>query len=332
MLNTLEAGINTFRFLNKHISIKGMIGLSERTPGDKISGYVHIKDICKDCNIEFIEVESYTLNKKTDKEKIKNYPIDILIIGGWQRLIPGWLIDHCKVCAIGAHGSASGITKGRGRSPQNWALILGKKEFYISIFKIDQGVDSGDIIDTERFELSDFDDIKTSYYKVSLTVAQMIIRNIKNKNIFNNNFLKQSEKGVAYLPQRLPEDGEIDWNRNSNEIYNFIRALSKPYPGAYSYINNSIIRIWKGRPFNVTYEGNYTNGEVVAKLFNNDIIIKTEGSFFLIEDYSIDNVVIKSGDILKSGNFKGQIQNIIARHKEKYPEYPIAQELESICR
>ena len=81
---------------------------------------------------------------------------------------------------MGAHGSPLGITKGRGRSPQNWALILGLSTFYISIFKIDPGIDSGQIIETRSFTYSDFDDIKTSYYKVCLLTADMIINNLKS--------------------------------------------------------------------------------------------------------------------------------------------------------
>ena len=119
--------------------------------------------------------------KKDDKNKLLNTNIDILIVAGWQRLIPEWLIQHCKICVIGSHGSPLGITKGRGRSPQNWALIMGMESFEISIFQIDKGIDSGRIFNTKSFKYSAFDDIKTSYYKVCMLISQMLIELIKSK-------------------------------------------------------------------------------------------------------------------------------------------------------
>ena len=72
---------------------------------------------------------------------------------------------------LGVHGSCDGILKGRGRSPQNWALLMGKTSFDLSIFKISKGVDSGAILATKKVYLDDKDSIFDSYLKCSLTSA-----------------------------------------------------------------------------------------------------------------------------------------------------------------
>lgn len=331
VLNTLEIGIDSTNILKKHLDIRGVIGLSERNTTDRISGYRYLKQYCQENDLEFIEVQSYSLSNQSDKEKLLNLNIDILIVSGWQRLIPSWLIEHCKICVIGSHGSVHGITSGRGRSPQNWALLLGKKEFYISIFKIDEGIDSGSIIDTKRFILSELDDIKTSYYKVSWLTSEMIIDNIKNGRIFSDNVVKQGGE-ARYLPQRLPEDGEIDWSRTSNEIYDFIRALTKPYPGAFSFVGKGKIIIWKGRPFEITNNTYaFQFGEVVNIYSNGDCLVKTGDSFLLIEDYAAISegreLCLKEGDILSSCNFKEQIIESIDRHYKKYPELILSDDI-----
>ncbi len=331
VLNTLEIGMNSINIFKKNLDIRGVIGLSKRNAADKISGYRYQKSFCQKNDLEFIEVESYALSNPNDKKKLLNLNIDILIVSGWQRLVPSWLIEHCKVCVIGSHGSVHGITGGRGRSPQNWALMLGKEKFDISIFKIDGGIDSGPIIDTRTFVISDLDDIKTTYYKVSWLTAEMIIDHIKNGKMFSDRFVKQKGK-ARYLPQRLPEDGEMDWSRTSKEIYDFIRALTKPYPGAFSSIGKGQMTIWKGRPFEIKNNtGDFKFGEIVNKYHNGDLLIKTGDSFFLIEEYVLRFKEcagrLKEGDVLSSGNFHKQSVEIINRHKRKYPDLLLSDDI-----
>ena len=331
VLNTLVQGTDTIDLLIEKLPVKGIITLEKKDTVD-ISGYVHLKDYCRINNLDFISVESYSLKNDFDKDKLSDLDIDILIVLGWQRLIPEWLIRHCKMCAIGAHGSANGITEGRGRSPQNWALILGKSKFYISIFKIDAGIDSGEIIDTDLFTLSKHDDIRTSYYKASWLTAKMIIKNIQNGNIQNGKFIQQSN-APRYLPQRLPEDGKIDWNRTTYEIYNFIRALTKPYPGAYTEHLGNRIFIWKAIPFD-ELEGfsEFKSGQII-KIYNStkDVLVKTRDKALLITEYTIEpdigNKILKNGVIFNSGNYSEQIRTIVKRHYNKYPTLEISDKI-----
>ena len=335
ILNTLEIGISSIDILKKHLDIRGVIGLSEREVSDKISGYRYLKQYCYDNSLQFTEVQSYSLSNKDDKDKILNLNIDILIVAGWQRLVPAWLIEHCQ-CIIGSHGSVYGITGGRGRSPQNWALLLGKNEFYISIFKIDAGIDEGPIIDNRRFVLSEFDDIKTSYYKVSWLTSQMIVDYVSNSSSLSEIGVKQGGN-ARYLPQRLPEDGEIDWSRTSKEIYDFIRALTQPYPGAFSFLGKNKIAIWRGRPFELEdHSHTYKCGEIVKVYSNRDFLIRTGDSFLCIDDYSTSSEgsdqCLKEGDVLSSCSFKNQMVTIIDRHYKKYPQLTLSDDILSLVK
>jgi len=336
ILNTLEIGISSIDMLKKHLKICGVIGLSERERSDKISGYKYLKQYCYDSSLAFIEVQSYSLSNKDDKDKLLNLNIDFLVVTGWQRLVPTWLIEHCKKCIIGAHGSVHGITGGRGRSPQNWALLMGKKEFYISIFKIDAGIDEGPVIDTRKFVLSEVDDIKTSYYKVSWLTTQMIVDYISNISSLSEIGVVQEEH-ARYLPQRLPEDGEIDWTRTTKEIYDFIRALTRPYPGAFSLLGKNKITIWRGRPFVVEDHSHaYKYGQIVKLYPNGDFIVKTMDSFLCVEDYSASleggDECLKEGDVLSSCCFEDQMVNIIDRHYKKYPQLTLSDDILNLVK
>ena len=225
-----------------------------------------------------------------------------------------------------------GITKGRGRSPQNWSIILGLKKFYISIFRINKNIDSGDIIETRSFEISPYDNIKTSYYKTIILVSRMLINFIKNSNSKKIKFLNQNEKNAEYFPKRKPEDGLIDWTRKNEEIRNFTRALSKPYPGAFTYLKDVKVKIWNLIPFDIDLMIKLKPG-TIYKIFNkNDLLIKTSESFVLVDDFEIEkkDFKLKIGMKFETISFKKQIKRILKRHKKKYPKLKISRSIRSL--
>ncbi|MEO8149873.1 MAG: formyltransferase family protein [Bacteroidia bacterium] len=328
ILNTMNSGLDVVNHLLKHISISGVIGLSERDQTDLISGYVYQKEFCKKNNLKFIEVSSYSLNNNADKKLLSSLQIDYLIVTGWQRLIPASLIEKCKAAVIGAHGSPYGITKGRGRSPQNWALILDEPNFEIAIYKIEEGIDSGPVISSCNFQYSVFDNIESSYYKVTWHISEMLIDFFKKNAKGKINLQFQDDTDATYLPQRLPEDGCIDWNRSTKGIYNFIRALSKPYPGSFTTVDNKKVKIFKAIPFELISEKKFAAGEI-ANIYNNkDLLVKCKDDFILITDYEVEaGFELTERMIFNSCSYKEQLQNILDRHRNKYPHLPLNRNL-----
>ena len=134
---TLSTGLSALKFaLDMGVKISKVIGLNDASNRDKdaISGVVDISEFCISNNLDFDYVSDYSLKKESTE--ILGHNIDFLWVCGWQRLLPEKFIKFANIAAIGAHGSCDGILKGRGRSPQNWALIIGAEKFQISIFKI----------------------------------------------------------------------------------------------------------------------------------------------------------------------------------------------------
>ena len=316
-MSTLGSTSFLVDLLIKNIDVKGIIGLSHLYNDDRVSGYMNYRDVANENALEYIEVEEYKLST-SDFNVLSNLEIDVLLVLGWQRLIPFWLIDNCNVGAIGIHGSAYGIQRGRGRSPQNWALILGESSFSISIFWIEKGIDSGRVIDTEEFLIDKMhDDIKSMYLKVSASVYKMIQENLRNGNISGRFGDVQIEAESEYLPQRIPEDGQIDWSCDNDEIMRFIRALTKPYPGAFSYIEGNLIKIWRARPLEIELCDCET-GKIVFVNMDNSFIVKTDESFLLIEEH--ESVIKVEKDMMFTSFDKTtQMKEIIERHRRKHP-------------
>ena len=319
--------------MDGRVPLRGIIGLPERKATDAVSGYMHLQEYCDQNNLEFISMDNYSFNKEGDKEKLLKLKVDLVFILGWQRLVPDWFIEHCAHGVIGVHGSTQGITAGRGRSPQNWALIMGGRQFEVSLFRVDSGIDSGDVLATRRFPYDEFDDIKTSYYKVSWATSEMLVSCYEN-GVFESNEGKPQASDAKYLPQRKPEDGMIDWNLEANVIDRFVKALTRPYPGAETKLKGHSIKIWRGRPVNL--EGiadHFEPGEVIAVCPNNDIFVMCANRAFLIEDWSSDySGTIHKRDSFSSVDFAAQMDQIISRHSEKLPNLPLADDILNLAK
>jgi len=117
-----------------------------------------------------------------------------------------------------------------------WAIINGEKETGVSLFKLDDGVDDGDIIAQQRIPIAFEDSIKEVYAKATEASKEILLHALQN--IETIKFLPQDKSKIEVWPQRKPEDGEIDLNWPAERIYNFIRAQAPPYPGAFIKASN----------------------------------------------------------------------------------------------
>ena len=287
MCGCAEYGVDMIDYLfSNDIQISNFVSLTP-VQGEKynVSGYRSFEDVSKKYNVPIYYPKSYSLKTVTDLDFFKKNKFDLLILGGWQRLIPDDILKTLNVGGLGLHGSSEFLPKGRGRSPVNWSLIEGKNQFILHLFLLSPGIDDGNIIDYKIFDINNWDTCKTLYYKISISSKTLLKEYIPK--LLSNNFSSSPQKGEpSFYPKRTPSDGQIDWSKSLIEIYNFIRALTKPYPGAFSYLNGNSIYIWKAQPFDTKIQ--YLDkeiGQVVEKFSSNDILIKTKTGILLVTEY-----------------------------------------------
>ena len=184
----------------------------------------------------------------------------------------------------------------RGRNILNWALINDEKEFGITVHYIDEGIDTGDIIDQKTFPITDADNyaslLKTAHEECGPIVLESL------RKILLNDFSRVKQEDIDiepfYCVGRKPGDERINWHQGSREIFSFIRAVSDPGPNARSFLGGQEIQIiaskfCEKRPF---YKG--VSGSVVG-LEEDGIIIKTKDTDIKITEY-IYNGKVKIGD------------------------------------
>ena len=166
---------------------------------------------------------------------------DILIAAGWHHYLNQAFLNKIKIPSLGIHASL--LPKFRGAAPLNWAILSNEKKTGVSMFFLDKGIDSGEIVDQKEFEILETDYIEDLVIKTEIASIEMLISFFQKQKISNIKTVKQKGK-PTYSLARFPENGLINWENTNSFILRLIRATSKPYPGAYTFKNKKKIIIW----------------------------------------------------------------------------------------
>ncbi len=189
-----------------------------------------------------IPVISVTAKMSEYAEEIRKFSPDLILVIGWYYMIPASIREIPEFGCAGMHASL--LPKYRGGAPLVWAMINGEKKSGLTFFYLEEGVDNGDIIAQKEFPIEDSDYISDLIGKTTDAALEIIDESIPLLANGKAPRIRQDEAEATYVPQRKPEDGKIDWSWDSEKIRNFIRAQSKPYPGAFTEINDKKVIIW----------------------------------------------------------------------------------------
>jgi methionyl-tRNA formyltransferase len=167
---------------------------------------------------------------------------DLLLVVGWYYMIPAALRALAPVGCIGIHGSL--LPKYRGGAPLVWAMINGETETGATLFHFADGIDDGDIVGQVAFPIASRDTIADLLAKTELASLELLTRYVPMLAAGTAPRHAQDHTRATVVPQRSPADGEIDWTWDAARIDRFIRAQTKPYPGAFTTISGKRVRIW----------------------------------------------------------------------------------------
>jgi methionyl-tRNA formyltransferase len=181
-----------------------------------------------------------SMSDPTLLESVAAWKPDAFLVVGWYHMIPKrW---RKLAPAYGLHASL--LPDYSGGAPLVWAMINGETKTGITCFQMDDGVDSGPIAgQREEIILSD-DTIATLYARIEQQGLQLLYEVLPAMAAGTLNLRAQDEPKRRVMPQRFPEDGYIDWNQEAEAIIRFIRAQTKPYPGAFTTLDEKELFIW----------------------------------------------------------------------------------------
>lgn len=272
---------------------------------NKVADYYDLSKFAEENNVPFYYAKSYDLKDTEDLRFLDDLKIELAFVIGWQRLIPPKILNKIKIGAFGMHGSSLNLPLGRGRSPMNWAIIEGRKVFYTNLFKYDEGIDSGKILDTYKFSITEKDNAETMHYKNMLAMVFLINKNYENLLKNTLELKPQVDIPPTYYPKRNPNNSIINWKDDIYNIERFIRAVSPPFNGAFTFVKDNKIIILSAQIFDIQEFG-YENEEVstIVEILENDkFLVKCFGGLLLVNKYK-STYKIHKGDKFGNNNME----------------------------
>ncbi|WP_283125844.1 bifunctional UDP-4-amino-4-deoxy-L-arabinose formyltransferase/UDP-glucuronic acid oxidase ArnA [Providencia stuartii] len=178
-------------------------------------------------------------------ERIRELKPDVIFSFYYRDMLSEELLALAPKGAFNLHGSL--LPKYRGRAPINWALLNGEHETGVTLHKMVAKADAGEIVAQEKVAITDTDTALTLHAKVREAAEVLLDKTLPLIEAGNYQTTAQDESQASYFGRRTAEDGLIDWSRSATEINCLIRAVTEPYPGAFTYLGARKMIIWRAR-------------------------------------------------------------------------------------
>ena len=214
------------------------------------------------CYSKDIDVFIGNPRSKKVEDFILNKEIEILISVNYLFLIEQNLINLPSKIAFNVHGSL--LPKYRGRTPHVWSIINNETFTGITAHLIDEGCDTGDIIEQVEVKIDYHDtgnDLLKKFQNNYLSIVDKVIFNVENNSL---KYKIQNHQLATYFGKRAPDDGQINWDWQKERIRNWVRALAFPYPGAFTFIDNVKVIVDEVEFVEIGFNYDTSNGTLIS--------------------------------------------------------------------
>jgi len=215
---------------------------------------------------------------------LKKLNADLFIVVAFGQILKKEVLDIPKFCCVNIHSSL--LPKYRGAAPTNWAIMNGDAVSGVTIIKMNEKMDEGDIIIKKEIAIDEEETNITLTEKLADIGAGALLETIESIGAGKAIFTKQDDSIASYAPKLKKEDGLINWNEPAIKIHNKVRALL-PWPGAYTHFNGKTLKILKAEVVE-TLNSKGVSGEVVDIIKHKGIVVKCATDNLLIQYVQIE--------------------------------------------
>lgn len=263
----IEAGHEVVLVVSQPDKPKGRSGALQHTP---------VKECALAHGIEVFQPTKIRLEENV--EFLRKYDADIFVVAAFGQILPKSILDMPKHGCINVHASL--LPKYRGAAPIQWAVINGDPVTGVTIQQMDVGVDTGDIIVTKEFTISEDETGGGLFDKLAVVGAEACVEALEQITNGTATRTPQNHEEATHVSMISKEFGIIDWNKPAIEIERLIRGLN-PWPSAYTKLDGKTFKIWKAKV--VSKETQYLPGTVVLVEKNIMEVQTKEGVLSLLE-------------------------------------------------
>lgn len=261
-----------------------------------ISAYKDFSDLARQYGVPVYQHSD--INSDQNISQIRRTEPEIIYVIGWPRLVKRAILNLPRNGCVGIHSSL--LPKYRGGAPVNWGLINGETEWGVTLMYLEDGPDTGDIIAQERFQISVEDTCKTVYEKATTASIQLLREFVPLLARGTAPRTPQDDSQATLYPQRKPHQGEINWNRTAWQLYNWIRAQTHPYPGAFTFLpDGRKLFIWQADipgPNNSSRQ-HLPPGRLLAVLPGRGIAVQTADGYLVVMNLQVEGDAEQPADM-----------------------------------
>ncbi len=215
---------------------------------------------------------------------------DGVVVSSYNRLLPKDLIERGRF--VNVHYAP--LPGYRGRPTVNWAIINGEPDVAISIHVLVPGLDSGNLLYQQRLPIAPDDTVTTLYAKLN-DLQRAVLGTAVDRHLSGWDGEPQDESGATYGCTRTADDGEINWAAPSREIHALARALTAPYPGAFTYLGTRRLYLIRVAPVGhpPRYVGRIPGRVVGRSVRDGHVDVLTGDGVFRIHEVRLDDHVVR---------------------------------------
>lgn len=203
----------------------------------------------------------------------------VIFVIGWSALIKQPLLELPRLGCVGIHPTQ--LPEGRGRAPIPWTILKGLRQTASTLFFLTEGIDDGEIIGQITFPVDEREDAGTLYAKHREAHVRLVADHAEALLSGVATATPQDDERATFWPRRRPEDGEIDWSLSAEEIDRLVRAVARPFPGAYADTDEGRLRIWRAKA--VREQLDLAPGCAISNSDGEQLIACGQGSLRVIE-------------------------------------------------
>ncbi|GIM27859.1 methionyl-tRNA formyltransferase [Clostridium polyendosporum] len=282
-MGTPDFSVPSLKRLIEEYEVKAVFTQPDRPKGrGKKLAISPVKEVAVEYNIPVYQPVRLK-NEPETIEELRQMEPDFIIVVAFGQILSKEVLDIPKYGCINLHASL--LPKYRGAAPINWSIIKGEKKSGNTTMLMDVGLDTGDMLLKNEFEITEEMTAGELHDKLMITGGELLVKTIKGMVDGTINPIKQNDEESCYASMLNKEIAVIDWRSSAKDIHNLVRGLN-PWPIAYTYYNNEMMKLYKTKV--IEKQCNKEPGTIL-NVSKNGIEVATEDKVLLIEKIQFPN-------------------------------------------
>ena len=257
--------------------VVGVVTLPESATIDR-SARCPFDDVAARFGSEYLETND--VNAEATLNALRKLAPELVFVVGWYQLVHEPFIGLASEGVFGMHPTL--LPRHRGRASIPWAILSGLARTGVTLFEIvDATPDSGSIVGQAVVEVQPDETATTLYDRIAVAHIELIREYVPQILAGTAPRAPQDPSRASSWPRRQPADGIIDWDTRARYLHDWVRAQTRPYPGAFTYLGDEKVIVWRARP--VELEADAPAGTIVHASPEGPVVACGEGGLVLEE-------------------------------------------------